>query len=330
MFAFWLLYVVVIIRASLHNRIRDDLFMQDLTDDSFLPDELANANVFNDGTSVPLTTFSDDDSTGNFFLNPVDESSVAALDLGQDSDANENPPLEQNFDPLLFGVDGVGEEPLVGNMAVTSDTYDADEDFPIDVLDSSISTAPCNSQGGPSFESLDSSSSTIIPDLGGNPDLIASDDLTPEGPNLPDAARRKPTWRYTIEPIYELSPDIGPNVDAMAAYAANGTPIKPARCPAGYKKSCCTDDTNTLCWFYPLNMGVCRYARSLYCCKDIPQQGGPGTGCQTMQWVYERARPPRNPPKNQPNQLQGIFDIFQFPDLSPDSNPSYCPNPSRL
>lgn len=330
MFACWLVYVVVIIRASPHNRARDDLFIQDWTEDSSLPVELASADIFNDGTSAPSTTFADDDSTGDLFLNPVDGSSVATLDSGQDFDVKEIPPIEQNFDPFLFSVDEEGGESFVGNIALTSDRYDADENFPIDVLDPSISTAPCSSQGGPSFESLDSSSSTFVPNLGGNPDLIASDDLTPEGPNLPDPARRRPGGRYTIEQIYELGPDIGPNVDADAAYAADGTPVKPARCPPGHKKSCCTDDTHAACWYHPLNMPVCRYGRSLYCCKDIPQQGGPGTGCQTMQWVYDRTRSRRKPPKNEPNKLQGIFDIFQFPDLSPDTNPRYCPNPSHF
>lgn len=327
MFASLLVYVVIVIRASPHNYIRDDLFMQDLTEDPSLPVELANANIFDDS---PIVSSADDDLTGDLFLNTVDGTSIGTLDLGQDFDVKGNPPMEHNFDPSLFGVNGEGEDPLVGDMALTSDSYGAEEDFPIELLDSSISTAPCNSQGGSSFKSLDSSSSTTLFDLGENPELMASDDLNPETPQNPDSARHKPSWRYTIEPVYELSPDIGPTVDTSAAYAEDGTPIKPARCPPRSKKSCCTDDTHTSCWHYPLNVQVCRYARKLYCCDDIPEQGGPGISCQAMKWIYERTRFRKDPPSNQPNPLQGIFDIFQFPDLNPKPNPSYCPNPSRF
>lgn len=330
MFTVLLVYFVIVIHASPPHHGRDNLFMQDPTEDSSSPVELANANLLGDGTLVSSAAFSDNDPTGDLFPNPVDGISVGALDLGQDSGVIYNLPVEENFDSSLFGVNEEGEESSVGDIAFTPDSYDADEGFPIDILDSSISTAPCNLQGGTSFESLDSSSSTTLTDLGETPDLIASDDPTSGTPDVPDAARHRPSWRYTNEPTYDIDPDIGPSVDSSAAYAADGTPIKPGRCPLGHRKSCCTDNSHTACWHYPINVQLCRYARKLYCCMDIPQQGGPGTGCQTMTWIYERARPRRNPPKNQPNKLQGIFDIFQFPDLSPNSNPSYCPNPSRF
>ena len=328
MFVFWLVYVAIVIRASPHNHGRDNLFMQGLTgEDWSFPDEPASTNIFNDNTFLSSATPSDDDLTEDLFFNPADELSFGALDLGQDSDLTEIPPMEGNFDPLLLGVNGEGEESLFGDIALTSDNYHEEEGFPIDIWDSSISTAPCNSQGGPSGGSFDSSASTTLPDLDGSPELIAGDDLNPESL---DAARRRPNWRYTIEPVYELGPDIGPTVDASDAYAADGTAIKPNRCPKSTKKSCCTDNTHTACWRYPLNIQLCRYARNLYCCAEISQPGGPGVGCQTIEWVYERTRPRKKPPSNPPNQLQGIFDIFQFPDLNPSSNPSYCPSPNRF
>ena len=304
--------------------------MQDLTEDSSSPVELANANNFDDGALVSSAAFSDDGSTVDLFPGPVDGVSVDALNFGQDFDVKDNIPVEESFDPSLFGVNEEGEESLVGNIAFAPNSYDADQAFPIDGLDSSISTGPCNLQYDSSFESLDSSTSETLADLVEDPDLIAIDDLTPKTPEVPDAARHTPSWRYTNEPTYELDPNLGPRVETLAAYAANGTPLKPAPCPPGHKKSCCADDTHTACWHYPRNKQLCGYARKLFCCKDIPQQGGPGTGCEAMKWVLERPRSLRNPPPNQPNKLQGIFDIFQFHDLSPNSNPDYCPTPSRF
>lgn len=331
MFTFLLFSVVfVVIRASPHNHVRDDLFMQDLTgEDSSVPVEPANTNIFNDGTFVSSAAFPDDDSTGDLFLNPVDGGSVGMLDFGQDFDGKERP-VEENFDPSLLDINGEGEESLVGNIAFAADNNDADEDFPIDFLDSSMSTTPCKLRRDSSIESFDSSSLTTLSDPNGIPDLIASDDSTPETPDVPDAARHAPSWRYTIEPIYELGPDIGPTVDTTDAYAADGTAIKPSRCPSGMKKSCCTDNTHTACWYYPRNAQLCRYARNLYCCDEVPRLGGPGIGCQTIKWVYERSRPRRNPSSNQPDPFEGIFDIFHFPDLNPNSNPSFCPSPSRF
>lgn len=330
MFAFLLVYIVIVIHASPHNHVRDNLFMQDLTEDSSSPVELANANIFDDGALVSSAAISDDGSTGDLFPSPVDGVSVGALDFGQDFDVKDSIPAEESFDPSLFGVNEEGGKSLGGTTAFAPDSYDADQAISIDDLDSSISTRPCNSPDDSPFESLDSSASETLTDLGEDPEFIASDDLTPKTPKVPDPARHTPSWRYTNEPIYELDPDLGPNVDTIAAYAANGTPLRPDTCPQGYKKSCCKDDTHTECWHYPFNKQLCGYARRLFCCKEIPQKGGPGIDCKAMKWVLERTRPLRNPPSNPPNKLQGVFDIFQFPDLSPDSNPGYCANPSRF
>lgn len=326
MFVFLLACIVIVIYAFPHNHGRDNLFLQDVTEDSFSPVGLTDANIFDDGALLSSAAFSDDDSTSD----PINEVSVGTLNFGQNSDVKDNFAMEESFDPSLFGVNDEGNELLVSNSASVPDSYDADKGFPSNGLDTSISTALCNLQGDSSFENLESSSFTTLTDLDGDSDLIASDDLTPKTPEVPDAARHVPSWRYTKEPLYELDPNIGTNVQTTAAYASNGTPLKPDSCPPGHRRSCCTDDTHTECWHYALNKQSCRYARRLFCCQSIPQQGGPGTGCQTMKWVLERTRPLRNPPSNQPDKLQGIFDIFQFPDLSPNSNPGYCPNPSHL
>lgn len=320
MFVLLLVYVVAVIYASPH-KIRDDLFMQDLTEDSSLPFEPANTNILDDGTLVSSAAISVDDSKGDLFLSSVDAGSTDAVDFGQGSDVGKDLPME-NFDLSSLDANG-GQESSVGNMAFPLESSNPEADPPIDILDSSISTAPCNSQSDSSIKSSDSSASTTLQDLEGNPILIASDDS-------PGASRGKPNSRYTIEPTYELGPYTGPYTYTSDAYAEDGTAIKPGRCPSGTKKACCRDYTNMVCWFYPGNPQLCRYAKNLYCCGDVPEIGGPGTDCQTMKWIYERGRANKTPPPDQPNQLQGVFDIFQFPDLNPNPNPSYCPSPSRF
>lgn len=329
MFAFWLVYVIVAIRASPPRHIRDDFFLQDLTEDgSSLPVEPTNTNIFDDGTLISSAAFPDDESTGDLFPNSVDGGSGGgASAFGQDFDMGESFPMEgEIFDPSLLGVNGEGEESFIGNMAFTPNSFDAEENSPIDLMDSSISTAPCNSQSSSFMENFDSSDSASLPDLDENSNLIASDDqLTPE-----QRARHKPSWRYTVEPTYPLSDEIGPNTDTTNAYADDGTALRPSKCPEGSKKSCCVDNTFMACWKYPNNVQVCRKARNLYCCGKIPVDGGPGVECEPIKWVYARSKPGRVPPSNKPDQLQGIFDMFQIPDLNPDPNPNYCPNPGRL
>lgn len=212
----------------------------------------------------------------------------------------------------------------IENTGLSLENYNPEGNLPIDIWDSSIATAPCNSEYESSTESFDSSDSASLSDLDGNPILIASEGF----PLEPD--RGGPGWRYTIEPEYELGTQIGYTTNVDEAYAQDGTPLKPMRCPPGTTKSCCTDESYTACWTHPLNAQLCKYARNLFCCEKIPERGGPGVGCQTMIWVYRRSRSrkiPKDPPAEQPKRLQGVFDIFQFPDLSPNSNPSSCPAP---
>lgn len=130
----------------------------------------------------------------------------------------------------------------------------------------------------------------------------------------------------------QLDPNSNLQQSSFDAYTADGIPIKPKRCPAGKKKSCCKDTTFAKCWLFSVDVPSCRLARLLFCCKDFPTPGATGVDCQPMQWMYERGRLPRpkqDPPANQFNPLQGVFDLFTFPEPNPSPNPNHCPSPSR-
>jgi hypothetical protein len=337
MLFFCLAFVTILVGAYPQN-FQGDLFTNEPIGDVssvFGSDDTAsslNPNIFHDSSLISSTPSSIDESHDIFSsaMDGADDGDVLSFGTGDD----EVEPPSESLGSSLVGVSGK-EGSSIGNEPLSLESYDPEEISSLDIFDSSIATANCNSGADASTGMFGSSDSTSLYDLDGESVLIASpeipDDLPKPGAPKPGAPRR-PAWRYTAEPIYELDPRSNKQTTAISAFAADGTPIKPKPCPNGTNRSCCKDNTFAECWTSSHLLQLCRFAKNLFCCDDVPGSGVPGVGCTPVQWILQRGRLPRDkqdPPPNQPNPLQGVFDLFEFPDLNPSPNPNYCPSPSR-
>lgn len=138
-----------------------------------------------------------------------------------------------------------------------------------------------------------------------------------------------------IDTLYELDPNTPDSATSDQAYAADGTPLQPAKCPGGKRRVCCIRDAVppfSQCWFILRNVWACRFIKNKFCCAGVPVLGGAGIDCEDMKWVKARdGRQPRENSFQEPpsNQFQETFPIFQpLPDLNPD--PGYCKTGARL
>ena len=129
---------------------------------------------------------------------------------------------------------------------------------------------------------------------------------------------------------YELDPNTSPDTPRYDAWAADGTPISPMNCPNGSKKTCCAWDAISpfsQCWV-AINhapSSLCRFAKNLFCCAGVTEQGGAGINCQPIQWSKardgRRARNPSTPQGPTSNPFEDIFPILRpLPDLTPNSD----------
>lgn len=331
MLFFSLAFVAVLVYAYPQN-FQGDLFTDEPIEDMSSkvdPDDTAsslNANIFSDGTLVSSLPPAIDDSQ-DIFSSTVDGEDFGDLLSFRTGD--------DTVDSSLASVNGnVGS--FIGNEVFSPESYNPENNPPLDIFDSPISTANCNSEADASTEIFGPLDSNSLYSLDGDSVLIASPripgNLPIGGGDPKPGAPKPPGWRYTVEPIYQLDPKSNQQTMTTNAFAANGTPLKPKSCPQGLKRSCCKDNTHTECWADSHLFQLCRFAKNLYCCEKVTGRGVPGVGCESVQWIEQRGRLPRDkqdPPKNQPNPLQGIFDLFNFPDLSPSPNPNSCRIPSR-
>ncbi len=312
MFVLALAYLVISFVHALPQNIPDDIFLYD--EDSLWLDwdnsaiafnaDFLNANPFI-ASSVP---------TSEHLFSSAPDEAIFATD-----DSEEEP-----FDYIPTGV--YDEELVFVYDPLEEDNVN---EGPYDIWDSSISTAGCNSKLDSSAETWDSSSSINSFESDESPDLF----VRSEG-HRPDDLRKD--WRYTTEPTYLLHPDTDASSKWADAVAPDGTPLKPKQCPSGKERTCCTDGTFSKCWAYSRypDLPLCKFTLNLYCCdNNFTGIGAPASGCEAMKWIFMRSRSGQTDqggPPNQPNPFEGVFDIFEFPELNPTPDPAYCPVPSRL
>lgn len=315
-----LAFFTSLIHASPHN-IRDNLFMQDLTDNLSPSIDPVTADLFDDGSMASLSDSSGDESAGNIFSSTTDTGSRDVADLWPGLATDGNSQIETSD----YSQNGIteNEKSKIDNLAALPlESYNPEGDTPIDLGLSSVSIAPCSQAYESSTDKYNPSAIRTADDLDQTPILEADENLF-EAP----IARRQGLVRG---PGLDRDPD--EHMETHNAFSIEGIPIKPQSCPSMTKKACCIDESFTLCWFYPRNPQLCRFAKFLFCCGSIRNGGhaigGPGIDCQAMRWSARNGRMPVEPP-NRPNQLEKIFDIFQFPDLSPKAPQTSCPNPSR-
>ena len=141
----------------------------------------------------------------------------------------------------------------------------------------------------------------------------------------------KTKYKNVVPSWYPLDPNTPDETPPSDAYAADGTPIELGNCPRGKKQSCCFWDAIppfSQCWIVAGNKAACKFAKNRFCCREVPQAGGPGLDCEPTRWIRARdSRPARKgseSPSSNELELQELFPILQnLPEL-PDSSPNFC------
>jgi hypothetical protein len=317
-------------------------YSPDLSWDNSAPD----VDIFNDGAFVSSLTSTDtsdflagdsilmldsslagpdEDPSANMFQDENSETDIYANILDSSSILNMNTPLaNSNCEDLLTE----SRDHLAGHYFEQISPTESD-----DFLAKRVSAEDSSIEAGDLLADSYAEEDFSINNFDSWGPLASSDDSEWFEQNVP-RKKKPPKWDPNRK-IYDLKPNSPTWTETSNAYAADGTPITPLKCPRGKQKTCCYPDTDppfSKCWLARwVNPGVCKFARNLFCCDGVERRGGAAINCEKIKWAEARdgrrtePQPPSEPPPDaSPIELDEIFPILQpIPEL-PNVNPGYC------